>query len=171
GTAAAPPEGPDAEPGTTAPSGGQNAAAGTAVASHAPDSQARTTTATCETSSPTPPLAPPSAAPHPRRVEAEIEVLVWSDVVAASMGRSIAATYGQLARTAWIYIASGALAAMMRLRRGPVLAALYPVAVLLGQALLALAAAAALGWLAARLLPWWLGLGLAAAAFTAMLIG
>ncbi len=172
GTMAAPPDGPDAEPGTAAPGGGQIAEAGTAVASHAPDSRARTTTAKPEaSSSPAPPHAPPPAALHPRRVEAEIEVLVWSDVVAASMGRSIAATYGQLARTAWIYIASGALAAMMRLRRGPVLAALYPVTVLLGQALLALAAAAALGWLAARLLPGWLGLVLAAAAFTAMLIG
>ena len=35
------------------------------------------------------------------RAEAEFEVLVWSDIVAGSMGQSIAATYGQLARTAW----------------------------------------------------------------------
>lgn len=118
-----------------------------------------------------PPPAPPPRGRHPLQVEAEIEVLVWSDVVAASMGRSIAATYGQLLRTAWIYIASGALAAMMRLRRGPVLAALYPVAVLLGQALLALVLAGALGWLAARLLPGWMALALALAGFVALLIG
>lgn len=85
--------------------------------------------------------------------EAEVEVLVWSDVVAASMGRSIAATYGQLAMTAWAYIGSGALWRLMRLRRGPVIAALYPIAVLLGQLMLGGIAAAAVWWLTARLLP------------------
>ena len=34
------------------------------------------------------------------RTEAEIEVLVWADIVQGSMGQSIPATYGQLARTA-----------------------------------------------------------------------
>ena len=81
-----------------------------------------------------------------RVTEAEIEVLVWSDVVAASMGASIPATYAQMLRTVWAYVASGALWRLMRLRRGPVLAALYPVAMLSGQALIALAAAAVLVW-------------------------
>lgn len=94
------------------------------------------------------------------RTEAEIEVLVWADIVQGSMGQSIPATYGQLARTAWAYIGSGALMRLMRLRRGPVIAALYPVVVLLVQALIALAAGwglgAALGWLTG--LGWWLGL-------------
>ena len=115
--------------------------------------------------------APPASAAPARRVETEIEVLVWSDVVAASMGRSILATYGQLLRTAWIYIVSGALVAMMRLRRGPVLAALYPVAVLLVQALLAAVAATAAGWATTRLAPWWVALAPAAVAFVAVLIG
>ena len=78
------------------------------------------------------------------RTQADIEVLAWADVVQGSMGRSIPATYAQLARTAWTYIGSGALWRMMRLRRGPVIAALYPVAVLLAE----LAAALAAGWLA-----------------------
>lgn len=69
--------------------------------------------------------------------EAEIEVLVWSDIVARSMGRSIAATYAQLVRTAWIYVASGALLRLARLRKGPTIAALYPVLVLVLQAALA----------------------------------
>ncbi|MDK3018516.1 hypothetical protein [Pseudodonghicola flavimaris] len=72
---------------------------------------------------------------------AEIEVLVWSDIVRDSMSNSIPATYLQLAQTAWAYIASGALGRLMRLRKGPVIAALYPVAMLLGQLLLALALA------------------------------
>ena len=84
------------------------------------------------------------------RVETEIEVLTWADIVAASMGRSIAATYGQLARTAWIYVVSGALFRLARLRKGPTIAALYPVAFLVLQAALALAAGGALFALVAR---------------------
>ena len=86
-------------------------------------------------------------------VEADIEVLGWGDVVAASMGRSIPATYLQLARTAAAYIGSGALWPMMRLRRGPVLTAFYPVAMLLGQLLAAILGALLAGWTVARLVP------------------
>ena len=45
---------------------------------------------------------------------ADIEVLVWSDIVKASMTGGIAATYGQLVRTAWVYVGSGALFRLMR---------------------------------------------------------
>lgn len=71
-------------------------------------------------------------------VHSEFEVLVWSDLVRDSMATSIPATYWQMLRTAWIYVASGALGRLMRLRKGPVIAALYPVAMLLGQLLAAL---------------------------------
>ncbi|MFT3690787.1 hypothetical protein [Paenirhodobacter sp.] len=70
----------------------------------------------------------------------EFEVLTWSDIVRASMGGSVAATYAQMVRTAWVYVTTGALFRLMRLRRGPILAALYPVVALLVQALVALAA-------------------------------
>ncbi|OWU75571.1 hypothetical protein ATO1_17485 [Phaeobacter sp. 22II1-1F12B] len=73
-------------------------------------------------------------------VSADVEVLVWSDIVRDSMAGSIPGTYLQLARTAWIYISTGALWRMMRLRKGPVIAALYPVGFLLVQALVALLA-------------------------------
>ena len=99
--------------------------------------------------------------------QVEFEVLVWSDIVQSSMGRGIAATYGQLFRTAWAYIGSGALWRLMRLRRGPVLAALYPIAVLLMQALIAALVAGAGFWAASLLLPWPLALILAAALFYA----
>lgn len=79
-----------------------------------------------------------------RLAEAEVEVLVWSDIVKASMAGGIVATYGQLVRTAWVYLASGALFRLMRLRKGPVIAALYPVGMLVLQALVAVLA----GWLA-----------------------
>ena len=86
--------------------------------------------------------------------ETEVDVLVWADLVKDSMSNTIAATYGQLARTAAAYVRSGALWRLMRLRKGPVIAALYPVGMLLAQLGLALA----LGWAAYR------GLGLGAGA-------
>lgn len=76
-----------------------------------------------------------------QEVESEIEVLYWADMVKSSMNMGIGATYKVLAQTAWIYISTGALWRLMRLRKGPVIAALYPVGFLLVQALLA--------WLAA----------------------
>ena len=73
------------------------------------------------------------------QVTSQVEVLVWSDIVRESMSNSIPATYWQLLRTAWVYIGSGALWRLMRLRSGPVIAALYPVGMLIVQALLAVA--------------------------------
>lgn len=73
------------------------------------------------------------------KVSVELEVLYWADIVRKSMTAGVLATYGQLARTAWTFIGTGALFRLMRLRKGPVIAALYPVAVLLVQALLAAA--------------------------------
>ncbi len=99
-------------------------------------------------------------------VVTEVEVLGWSDLVRASMDRGIVATYGALARTAWVYGRSGALWRLASLRKGPVLAALYPVAMLLGQAGLALLAAWAVARLLGLALPGWIGwsVGLVAAA-------
>ncbi|TCP42839.1 hypothetical protein [Rhodovulum marinum] len=94
-------------------------------------------------------------------VETGIDVLVWSDIVRVSMSPSILATYVQLVRTAWAYLGSGALFRLARLRKGPTIAALYPIAVLLGQLAIGLAAARGLGAvLAASGLPGvgWLGL-------------
>ncbi len=74
--------------------------------------------------------------------EVDMEVLVWSDLVRSSMATGILGTYVQLVRTAWAYIGSGALFRLMRLRKGPMIAALYPIFFLLGQ----LAIAGGLGW-------------------------
>ncbi len=70
-------------------------------------------------------------------VATKVDVLVWSDIVRGSMDTSIPATYLQLVQTAWTYIASGALRRLMWLRKGPVIAALYPVGMLLVQLVLA----------------------------------
>ena len=91
-------------------------------------------------------------------VQADIDVLVWSDIVRDSMSNSIPATYGQLLRTAWVYISTGALRRLMRMRKGPVIAALYPVGMLLLQLALAvtvmLVTVSLIGSLGARLSGW-----------------
>ncbi|MBM2576543.1 hypothetical protein JQC91_09505 [Jannaschia sp. Os4] len=86
-------------------------------------------------------------------VHAQVEVLVWSDIVSRSMARSIPATYAQLVRTAWAYVASGALARLMRLRKGPVIAALYPIVALLLQAVIAVGAGVLAAWAVPQVLP------------------
>ena len=90
-------------------------------------------------------------------VVADFEVLVWSDIVRDSMEQGIWATYRQLFRTAWCYIGSGTLWPLIKLRKGPFVASLYPVVFLLVQALLAFAVAAAIWWGISLVLPWWAG--------------
>lgn len=92
------------------------------------------------------------------RVSARYEVLPWHDLVRRAMPEGIGASYLQLIRTARVYIGSGALWPLVGLRKGPMIASFYPVAVLLAQLFTALLA----GWLSFRLsaqwLPQWLAL-------------
>ena len=85
-------------------------------------------------------------------VETDVEVLYWSDIVRDSMANTIPATYLSLIRTASVYIFSGALFRLMRLRKGPVIAALYPVMFLLVQLLIALGLGLLAVWGAAALI-------------------
>ncbi len=71
-------------------------------------------------------------------IQADFDVLVWSDIVKTSMNLNIPQTYLVLARTAWTYIASGALRRLMWLRKGPVIAALYPIFMLILQLVVAI---------------------------------
>ncbi len=86
---------------------------------------------------------------HP--VHSRIDVLVWHDLVQTSMKAGIPGTYLSLLRTAWIYLSTGTLRRLSWLAKGPVLAALYPIAMLLGQLLVALLGAAFVAGLAAWL--------------------
>ncbi len=86
-------------------------------------------------------------------VETEVDVLVWSDIVRVSMQDGIAWSYWIMARTAWIYLSTGTLSRLMRLRKGPVIAALYPVGMLILQAVAAVFA----GLLVALIVTWALG--------------
>jgi hypothetical protein len=83
-----------------------------------------------------------------------LEVLYWADIVQAGMKGGLLSTYLALLRTAWAYIGSGALFRLMRLRKGPVIAALYPVLVLLGQLGLTMALGGIIGAAALRLAGW-----------------
>ncbi len=85
---------------------------------------------------------------------AEFDVLVWSDIVRDSMELNIPQTYWVMVRTSFTYIASGALRRLMRLRKGPVIAALYPIGMLVLQLLVALL----LGWGAGALIAKVLGM-------------
>lgn len=104
-------------------------------------------------------------------VMTRFEVLVWHDLVKRAMPDGIAATYGQLVRTAWVYFASGAVWPLLRLRKGPLIAAFYPVVLLAGQLALALG----LAWAAARVmalaLPGWVAAALALPVVWAVLKG
>ncbi|MEL6682793.1 MAG: hypothetical protein AAFQ09_09125 [Pseudomonadota bacterium] len=99
-------------------------------------------------------------------VVSRVDVLVWSDIVRDSMAQSIPATYWQLVQTAWIYITTGTLRRLMWMRKGPVIAALYPVAMLLAQLAVAVWVGTILGrWVEAGVM-WLLSLtGLTKGAF------
>lgn len=80
---------------------------------------------------------------HP--VLSQIDVLVWSDIVRKNMTQSILGTYWQLLLTSWIYLRTGTLRRLMWMRKGPVIAALYPVLMLLAQLFVALGVGAFVG--------------------------
>ena len=79
-----------------------------------------------------------------RDTVSDITVLTWSDFVKSSMEHGVVWTYLSLFKTAWIYIASDALRDVMKLRNGPVIAALYPVGFLIAQLGFAILCAAVL---------------------------
>ncbi|MBT8418752.1 MAG: hypothetical protein KJO42_15050 [Silicimonas sp.] len=71
------------------------------------------------------------------QVQTKFDVLVWHDLVQASMRGGIAGTYLALLKTCWIYLSTGTFRRLSWLAKGPVLAALYPIVMLLGQLLAA----------------------------------
>ncbi len=96
-----------------------------------------------------------------QNTETEIFFCEWNDIVRASMDRTILSSYWLMLRTFWAYLRSGALLALIRLRPAPMLAALYPVVLLLAQ----LALAVVVFRLAVVLLPPGIGVLAGAGAF------
>ncbi len=84
----------------------------------------------------------------------DIEVLVWSDIVKSTMSGGILSTYLHMIRTAWIYLSTGTLWDIVQLRKGPVIAALYPIGFLSLQFLLALGHVWALQFTLSPILGW-----------------
>ncbi len=88
----------------------------------------------------------------------EVEFLGWNDIVLASMQVGVLASYWLLLCTLWLYVRTGTLFSLIRLRPAPMLAALYPVVLLGGQLALGLLvlwlALWALGWAG-----WLVGMG------------
>jgi hypothetical protein len=85
------------------------------------------------------------------QVMTKIDVLVWHDLVKSSMKSSIAGTYLALLRTVWIYLSTGTFRRLTWLAKGPVLAALYPIIMLLAQLLAAVVGAGVIAGLAVYL--------------------
>jgi len=92
-------------------------------------------------------------------VTAQVDVLVWSDIVRGSMAQSILGTYLQLIQTAWVYIMTGTLRRLMWMRKGPIIAALYPVLMLLAQLTVAILMGAFVGEQVGRILHRFIGGG------------
>lgn len=78
--------------------------------------------------------------------ESTIAFLTWDDIVKTSMNRSILSSFLVMIRTVWIYFGSGAFFRLVRLRPHPMIAALYPVMMLLAQLEAALLAMWAVWW-------------------------
>ena len=85
------------------------------------------------------------------QVQSKVEVLIWHDLVQSSMKAGIPSTYLALLKTSWIYLSTGTFRRLSWLAKGPVLAALYPIAMLLAQLALAVLAGSMLGGAAAFL--------------------
>ena len=79
------------------------------------------------------------------QVMSKVDVLVWHDLVQKSMSGTIASTYLALVKTVWIYLSTGAFRRLTWLAKGPIIAALYPIGMLIAQLLISLIAA------------WWIG--------------
>ena len=105
-----------------------------------------------------------------QHTKARIEFLLWNDIVQASMNQSLLTTYILMLRTAWVYISTGVLWHLFRLRPTPIIPALYPVLMLT----LYFIVGALLGWAAnmglSLFLPWPVGWIAGAAIFCGVLM-
>lgn len=78
--------------------------------------------------------------------QAEVEVLVWDDIVQARMQPGLIGIYWTMLHTIWVYFSTGATWGLIRVRIGPFIAGFYPVTILLAQAALAVLALGLAWW-------------------------
>lgn len=82
-------------------------------------------------------------------VTTEVDVLVWTDIVRDSMHRGLLTPYRQLLRAAAVFFGTGAFFRLARLRKGPMIAGLFPALFLAATLMLALLAGGGLAvWVA-----------------------
>ena len=103
-----------------------------------------------------------------QRTFAAFIALAWSERVKHAMSAGILRTYVALFQTLWIYLYSRAFFDLIQMRKGPVIAALYPVVMLLSQLFIALFTA----WLVSlNFSRFWLSVPFASVIFIAILRG
>ena len=103
----------------------------------------------------------------------EFEFLGWDDIVRHSIRPSLGYVYGLMFRTLWIYLSSGAIRAMLRLRSGPLIAGLVPAFLMIFYLLYAGMIGLSAGLIAAGPFgaPLWLALIAGSGAATAAMYG
>lgn len=69
-----------------------------------------------------------------RAARAEVEVLIWDDIVQARMRPGLIGIYWTMLHTIWVYFSTGATWGLIRVRIGPFIAGFYPVTILVLQA-------------------------------------
>ena len=103
-----------------------------------------------------------------QRTFAAFIVLGWSDLVKHAMSAGIVRNYLALFQTLWIYLYSRAFFDLIQMRKGPVIAALYPVVMMLSQLFITLFTA----WLVSlNFSSFWLSVPFASVIFIAILRG
>ncbi len=95
-----------------------------------------------------------------QQTDARVEFLLWNDIVFASMDNTILETYWLLAKTLWLYVSAGTLRSLYRLRRAPIIAALYPAVVLIAQILFSAGIGTAVGTLIGGWIGWLVGIAI-----------
>jgi len=93
-----------------------------------------------------------------QKTQTGVAFLLWSDIVQSSMDRSIPGTFLLLLRVVWIYVSTGALFRLMRLRKGPVIAALYPIFMLSLQLIIAITIGYSIAFGVGKFLPIWVAI-------------
>lgn len=100
-----------------------------------------------------------------KKTHTDVDFLLWSDIVSDSLDVSVFHSYIMLVNTAWNYISTGALRRILKLQKGPAIAALYPVFAMILQLVVGVILALFFYRLGAYYVHWSLGLVSGAIAF------
>lgn len=98
-------------------------------------------------------------------IDTKYDILFWSDMVQKSVSLSVLQTLVLLGETVWVYVTSLSIFRLMRVKREPIVVALYPVFVLMVELLGSILWGFIVGYVASYFIPIWaaclVGVGLA----------